>query len=82
MKFATSTLAAVAATLVIASAPAFAYSEDVQKKCQDDYLKLCSEFPPGSADMRKCMEKKGKQVSDRCINALVDAGEIDKKLRR
>lgn len=74
--------AAVAVATLLAAGHAAAYSEDVQKKCQGDYLKLCSEHTPGSTGMRKCMEEKGKQLSDQCVNALVDAGEIPKNLRR
>lgn len=61
---------------------AFAYSDKVQQFCKDDYLSFCSAHPIGSTGMRRCMEANGKQLSKRCVNALVDAGEIPRNLRR
>lgn len=76
------TALAAAAALIAGALPAVAYSDKVQTNCQDDYLKLCSAHPIGSTGMRRCMEANGKQLSRRCVNALVDSGEIPKNLRR
>lgn len=76
-------LAAVATLALTAIVPAVhAYSDKVQRECQDDYLSFCSEHPAGSTRMRRCMEANGKRLSRRCVNALVDAGEVPRKFRR
>jgi len=64
------------------SLPAFAASERVQEACKGDYLSFCSEHPVGSTGMRRCMEANGKSLSKRCVNALVDTGEIPRKYKR
>ncbi len=61
---------------------ASAYTDKVQHECQDDYLSFCSEHPVGSTAMRRCMEANGKHLTRRCLNALVDAGEIPRKYKR
>jgi len=77
------TSAALAAlTLAGLASSASAYSDKVQNYCKDDYLTFCSEHPAGSTGMRRCMEAHGKQLSSRCINALVDAGELPRKFKR
>lgn len=85
MKSTTLAAIAIAATLAASAAAAtaaFAYSDKVQAACQDDYLSFCAAHPVGSSSMRRCMEANGKALSRRCLNALVDAGEIPRKHRR
>lgn len=74
--------AAAALALAGLATSASAYSDKVQRECTDDYLLFCSEHPVGSTAMRRCMEANGKQLSRRCVNALVDAGEIPRKFKR
>jgi hypothetical protein len=59
--------------------PAFAYSEKVENACRDDYFRLCSGYPLGSASLRLCMESKSKDVSRSCVTALISAGEVDRR---
>jgi hypothetical protein len=73
---------ALAAATLAATAPAGAYSDKVQNYCKSDYLNFCIAHPVGSTGMRRCMEANGKNLSPKCINALVDAGEIPRKFRR
>lgn len=73
---------AASALLAITATGAAAYEEKVQKYCKDDYMSFCSAHPIGSTGMRRCMEANGKQLSRKCVNALADAGEIPKHLRR
>ncbi len=74
---------ALAAGLIAAMASqASAYTDKVQNQCKDDYLNYCSEFPVGSTGARRCMEANGKSLSRRCINALVDSGELPRKYKR
>ena len=82
-KLTTMTRTAIALTALCAFASsASAYTDRVQESCKDDYLTYCSAHPVGSTGMRRCMEANGKQLSTRCINALVDAGEIPRKMKR
>ncbi len=77
------TIACLATALLVAgSTAAAAYNDKIQDNCRDDYLTYCTAHPIGSTAMRRCMEANGKQLSKQCVNALVDAGEIPRKLRR
>lgn len=83
MNIDTKNVALTAALMVAAFATsASAYSDRIQASCKEDYLSFCSEHPVGSTTMRRCMEANGKHLSRRCINALVDAGEIPRKFKR
>ncbi len=75
-------LSTVAALTVFGSAlptPASAYSDRVQNNCKGDYLTFCSAHAIGSTGMRQCMESNGKNLSPKCVSALVDSGQIPKK---
>lgn len=75
--------ALTAAVAVAALAgPAFAVSEKVEDACSDDYLRFCSQHSVGSNGLRRCMEANGRSLSRKCINALVDSGEIPRKYKR
>jgi hypothetical protein len=78
------TALALAAGLFMAvlSGSAAAYSDAVQNNCKGDYLNFCSAHAIGSTGMRRCMEANGKNLSTKCLNALVDAGEIPRKFKR
>jgi len=69
-------------TLTAVTPAAFAVSDKVEANCTDDYLKYCSTHEAGSTAMRRCMEANGKSLSRKCINALVDAGEVPRKFKR
>lgn len=51
-------------------------SLQVKKACVRDYRKFCSSHPVGSSQLRGCMRSNGRRLSDRCVKALVAAGEI------
>lgn len=69
--------------VVGAAAPAGAVSSKVENACRDDYFRHCSAYAVGSTSLRNCMQSKANQLSRSCINALVDAGYIDRRrLRR
>ena len=74
-------LAAGVATFALAST-ANAYSDRVNRTCENDYYSFCARHPVGSAGLRRCMEANGRSISTRCVNALVDAGEIPRKYKR
>lgn len=70
-------LAALAVTS-LAAGEAGATSLRVQLACAADYYRYCSQHPEEGAAVRRCMSAHGQQLSWRCINALVDAGEVSK----
>lgn len=57
---------------------ASAVSLSVKMACASDYYSYCSQHNPGSPGVRQCMRANGPQLSKRCINALVGAGEVSK----
>jgi hypothetical protein len=53
-----------------------AVSLRVKLACSRDYYALCSQFASDSAETRQCMRAAGGKLSTRCINALVEEGEV------
>lgn len=72
------TILAVAATLgaLTVSTQAGATSLAVKMACASDYYAHCSQHDPDSPGVRKCMRAVGPNLSKRCINALIGAGEV------
>lgn len=58
---------------------AFAYDENTEKYCADDYLAYCSMHAPEGAETRYCMEAHRDQLSKQCVKALVEAGLVPRK---
>jgi hypothetical protein len=73
------TLALAAVTALSVSAASAAYSEKVKKACAGDYQNYCNQYLPDSAQLRACFESNRKGLSQTCISALVDAGEVPAK---
>ncbi len=74
-------LRTVLAALVVSSVlstQAGAVSLGVKLACASDYYSYCSQYPVGSLAVRQCMRAHGPQLSSRCIDALVSAGEVSK----
>jgi hypothetical protein len=76
------TILAAAATLgaLTLASQAGAISLGVKMACASDYYAHCSRHDPDSPGVRKCMRAVGKNLSSRCINALVAAGEVPKSV--
>jgi hypothetical protein len=55
-----------------------AVSLHVKLACANDYYAYCSQFASGSPEVRQCMRAAGEKLSTRCVNALVDAGEVSR----
>jgi hypothetical protein len=77
---------AVALTAVLGSL-AFSSSANansrVRSACAGDYHRFCGQYKPDSPPMRACMQANGTSLSSGCINALVDAGIVDRsRVRR
>lgn len=58
------------------TASANAVSLHVKLACSRDYFAHCSQFASDSPEVRQCMRAIGDKLSSRCLNALVDAGEV------
>ena len=63
---------------ICASDPAAAYSQLVQRACKSDYMKFCPNYPLHSPALRQCMEAKAFELSQICVAALIDSGEVPK----
>lgn len=71
------TVVALVLTGALAS-QASAVSLGVKLACASDYYSYCSQHSPGSTGVRQCMRAHGSQLSKRCVNALIAAGEVSK----
>ncbi|HEV7462554.1 MAG TPA: hypothetical protein VGN85_01380 [Methyloceanibacter sp.] len=60
-------LPAVAATTI---------TEREKRDCQTDYHKYCSEYGLGTEALRACMSRNIKKITNACVGALIDAGEM------
>lgn len=66
----------LATAAVLSASAASAYSPKVKKACAGDYQNYCSQYLPDSSQLRRCFESNRKGLSQHCISALVDAGEV------
>lgn len=55
---------------------ASALSLGVKISCAADYVRHCSSFNPLGKEVRKCMYDAGPELSQGCVAALLDAGEV------
>ena len=78
--------ALLAATLIMFSTAAGAVTERQKRDCKADYQRFCSAYAVGSEGLRACMSRSAKKLSNMCVGALVDAGDMTKaqadKLRK
>lgn len=51
-------------------------SKLVQKACGNDYHKFCDQYGLGTAALRNCMDRAGRNLTKGCVNALVDDGQV------
>ena len=78
-------LVAALAAAVVGSVgwSAAANADRVRNACSGDYHRFCGQYSPNSSQMRACMQANGPALSSGCINALVDAGIVDRsRVRR
>ncbi|MEQ1695159.1 MAG: hypothetical protein ABL901_04885 [Hyphomicrobiaceae bacterium] len=61
-----------------AATEASAASLAVELACASDYYSYCSKHDPDGPGVRNCMRVNGPKLSNRCIKALVAAGEVSK----
>lgn len=63
----------------IGAADASAYSEAVRKHCRADYKKYCGEYGLETNALRNCMDRHRDKLSDACVRALVQSGEVSQR---
>ena len=71
--------AALLAVVCLGTVEASAVSVRVRVACAKDYFAHCSQFPPNSPEVRRCMRSAGTALSPRCVSALVADGEVSSK---
>jgi hypothetical protein len=69
-------VAAIGAGDMALAGPASSYSKAVQQFCRADYKKYCGEYGLETAALRSCMDRNGKSLSNACVRALVEDGQI------
>ncbi len=72
----TASFAAFAFILMVFPATAGNVTERMKRDCRTDYSRYCSGLKLGSEKLRACMSRSIRKVSNRCIAALVDGGEM------
>ena len=63
---------------VSAAADAKPITEAEKKHCASAYHKYCGEYGLESAALRNCMSRIGRSLSNACIDALVEGGEVSR----
>lgn len=67
------------AMMLLTASAAEAHSDKVKKACAGDYQNFCSQYAPDTAQLRRCFESNRKGLTQICVSALVDAGEVPAK---
>jgi hypothetical protein len=83
IRVALATAGLIAVLTPLPTQEARAVSAKVEDACREDYFRHCAAYEIGSSSLRMCMESKSKQLSQVCIRALIDSGEVDRsRIRR
>ena len=64
--------------LALGVTDASAVSSRVESACANDYMAYCSQHDPNGSGVRRCMRANGLRLSDTCVNALIEAGEVSR----
>ena len=79
MKFCAAVVAAMSVvTLILLPAAGAAVTERVKQDCRTDYQRYCKDYAVGSEALRACMSRSSRKLSNMCVVALVDGGEMTK----
>jgi hypothetical protein len=68
--------AILAFTLMALPAVAAPVTERQSRDCKADYQRYCKAYALGTEALRACMSRSAKKLSNMCVEALVDAGEM------
>ena len=72
----TAALAISALALMSFADMAGAVTERQKRDCKTDYNRYCKQYKLGTEGLRACMSRSIKRVSNKCIAALVAAGDM------
>lgn len=72
----TASFAVFAFIVTVFPAAAGNVTERMKRDCRVDYHRYCKGYKLGSEKLRACMSRSIRKVSNRCIAALVDGGEM------
>jgi hypothetical protein len=75
-KYTVAVFAVSAFILVLFTASAGAITERQKRDCKADFNRYCKAYKLGSEGLRACMSRSISKVSNRCIAALVAAGDM------
>jgi len=78
MKSATAAFAVFAVIVMALPAAAGTVTERMRRDCRSDYNRYCRAYTVGSEGLRACMSRSIRRISNRCVAALVDGGEMTK----
>ena len=62
--------------LLLPAVAATPTTEREKRDCSGDYHRYCSDYGLGTEALRACMSRNIRKVSNACVAALVDAGEM------
>ena len=54
-------------------------TERQKRDCRGDYQRYCNAYGLGTEGLRACMSRSFKKLTNSCVAALVDAGEVSQK---
>jgi hypothetical protein len=73
-------------SLILFPTVAAPITERERQDCREDYQRYCRVYALGSKALRACMSHSIRKLSNLCVGALVDAGELTRvqanKLRK
>lgn len=72
----------LAAPMASDTAHAKKVSDRLKVACSGDYSRFCKGYKVGGSKLRQCMRSNGKRLSRVCVEALVDAGEVSRRVLR
>lgn len=75
-------IAGGAVALPTSDASAKKVTDRVKVACSGDYKRFCKRYKVGTTKLRQCMRSNGKRLSRVCVEALVDAGEVSRRVLR
>jgi hypothetical protein len=71
-------LATILGFVSAVAADAKTITEGEKKHCASAYHQYCGEYGLESAALRNCMSRNGRSLSNACIDALIEAGEVSR----
>jgi hypothetical protein len=78
--------AAISAFAIVFPAAAAPITERMKQDCRADYQRYCTAYSVGSEGLRACMSRSIRKLSNMCVGALVEGGEMTRaeaaKLRK